>query len=103
MVQWRASPRVEATFRSVFPYGVLAGPLLVGSPQPVGWSPQALQADLDDPAIRRWLADARIDAGAMAGFVARGEEWRATATPAPALLNTDLFPRDEFYLNAPAR
>ena len=102
MVQWRATPRVEATFRSVFPHGVAVGPLLVGSPQPIGWSPRELRAALADPAIARWLANTRMDAAALAGFLGPGEEWHQAVAPDPAQLNTDLFPRDEFYLNRPA-
>ncbi len=103
MVQWRATPRVEATFRSVFPHGVSVGPYLVGSPQPVGWSPHELRAALADPEVGRRLMAARIDAGEMAASLGPGEEWHEAVAPDPARLNTDLFPRDEFYLNEPAR
>lgn len=97
MVQWRATPRVDATFRSVFPHGVALGPLLVGSPGPIGWSPDDLRGALADPAIGRWLAGAGIGPGGLS--FASAEEWHERRAPDPARLNTDLFPRDEFYLN----
>jgi predicted membrane-bound spermidine synthase len=103
MVQWRASDRVEATFRSVFPHGLAAGPLLVGSPQPVEWSAPALNAVLEDPATVRWLADAGLKAADLGYAGWGGGEWHRVQAAEDGALNTDLFPRDEFYLNQPAR
>jgi spermidine synthase len=102
MVQWRATPRVEATFRSVFPHGVAVGPVLVGSPSPIGWAPRGLRDALAEPAIVRWLARAGVDPDDISGHLTEREEWHERQAPDPARLNTDLFPRDEFYLNEPA-
>jgi hypothetical protein len=80
---------------------MVLGSLLVGSPQPVGWSDDDVRAALADPAVVGWLARGGMDAGDGSGF-SRGVEWHERLAPDPARLNTDLFPRDEFYLNEAA-
>ena len=100
-VQWAATPRVERTFAAVFPHVLRISTLLLGSDRPIPFDPQAFQARLAEPAVRayllaggyccsglRWLADERIEAR------------YDPATPrASGDINTDLFPKDEYYLN----
>jgi hypothetical protein len=107
MVQWRATQRVEATFRSVFPFGLSAGPILVGSLEPVAVDEARLRARLAEPALADALRQADVRPEGLAAFFApeRVGRWDP-ATPRssdPDLLNTDLLPRDEFHLNQPRR
>jgi len=105
MVQWRATARVEATFRSVFPHGVRAGPILIGSDRPVPFAPERTLERLGDPALVDALARTRVSRDVVAATLAppAWSRWDRATLPDPAELNTDLFPRDEYYLNQPQR
>lgn len=104
-VQWGATPRVEASFLAAFPHVLrLTEPgsgnsLLVGRADgPVPYDPAAL--------ARRFEAVA--PAFAAAGWSVPEVRARLLGTerqvwgpedPRPAEVNTDLFPRDEYFLN----
>ncbi|MBX3497881.1 MAG: fused MFS/spermidine synthase [Alphaproteobacteria bacterium] len=100
-VQWAPTDRSVATFRSVFPYVTMVHPALIGSDRPIAYDPAAIQRKLDDPAIRGHFEAAGVD-------VTELRRWFGEKKPdilndgrvEPfADANTDLFPRDEYYLN----
>lgn len=100
-VQWAPTDRSVATFRSVFPYVTMVHPALIGSDRPIAYDPAAIQRKLDDPAIRAHFEAAGVD-------VAELRKWFGEKKPDVlndgrvepfADANTDLFPRDEYYLN----
>lgn len=103
-VQWAPTKRVVASFVSVFPHAVLLRPLsvLVGSTSPIPWDREALRARLDSPAFRDWAARAKVDATEFAQMVADPPViWGPDTPRTGGEVNTDLFPRDEYYLNNP--
>ncbi|HVL59210.1 MAG TPA: fused MFS/spermidine synthase [Burkholderiaceae bacterium] len=102
-VQWVPTERTLASFLAVFPHVVRIGDVLLGSDQPirrtfehaadellsprarahlsaVGWRPESLIAWLASKPVRVWGPDDP-----------RPQD--------PLQLNTDLFPKDEFFLN----
>jgi spermidine synthase len=98
-IEWAATDRVVATFRSVFPYVVRAGEALIGSDAPIPYAPDRLAEKLRGPmrahleaggwepeALIAWLSDRPI------------ERWTPSDPPSGEI-NTDLFPKDEYYLN----
>jgi spermidine synthase len=100
-VQWAPTERSVSTFRSVFPYVIMVHPALIGSDRPIAYDPAAIQRKLDDPAIRAHFEAAGVD-------VAELRKWFGDKNPDMlndgkvepfADANTDLFPRDEYYLN----
>jgi spermidine synthase len=91
MCTWAPTPRVRATFRTVFPHvlDVDSGVILVGSPYPI---------QLDRPA---WEARLREAEGYLGELRARAVLDRLlTLAPADGPIdpdvNRDLYPRDEF-------
>ncbi len=101
-VLWAPTQRTVDTFAEVFPHVVHLRPVsvLVGSVSPVAFDPEALAAKLNDPAIRRYLTDAGADFGRMQAMVAdQPRRWSQTDSRPVKETNTDLFPRDEYYLN----
>ena len=102
-VQWAPTDRTVDTFRSVFPYVTMVHPALIGSEQPIPYDRDRLLRLLADPRIDAHLAAARIDRDELRRWFGDkkvevlndGRTVRATSP------NTDLFPRDEFYLNRP--
>jgi spermidine synthase len=101
MAQWRATPRVEATFVSVFPYVVNVGNfVLLGSHRPIVYDAQALLQRLEEPAVRDYLVAGAFEVGHMRPWLeAPPIFWTADTPRPPAETNTDLHPRDEYYLN----
>jgi len=100
-VQWAPTERSVSTFRSVFPYVTMVHPALIGSDRPIAYDPAAIQRKLDDPAIRAHFEAAGVD-------VAELRQWFGENKPDVLNdgkvepfgdANTDLFPRDEYYLN----
>ena len=102
-VQWAPTDRTVATFRSVFPYVTMVHPALIGSDRPIPYDRGRLLGLLADPRIDGHLAAARIDRGELRQwFVDKKIEVLNDGRTTPATTpNTDLFPRDEFYLNRP--
>lgn len=103
-VQWAPTRRTIATFTSVFPHVVHLKPLdaLLGSDGPIAITPESLRARLEEPAIRDRLAAATLTPGDIARFATETAATWGPQSPRPAgAVNTDLFPRDEYYLNNP--
>ena len=103
MAQWRATLRVERTFRRVFPYGVNIGNLvLLGSNEPVVFDKQLVLTRLQEPAISSYLAGATAEGiEAVHKWIDEAEvtSWTPDTVHEAADVNTDLLPKDEFYLN----
>lgn len=105
MAQWRPTARVQETFYHVFPYGVNVGNfVLLGSDKPIAYDKQALIERFQDARVVEYLAAGGIDANAVRGLV---EQYDVTTwtpdRPQGTDINTDLLPRDEYYLNNPRR
>lgn len=102
-VQWAPTERAVETFRSVFPYVTMVHPALLGSDRPIPYSREKILELLERPEIDIHLTSARIDRTELLKWFADKKieilnGGRTTPARAP---NTDLFPRDEYYLNRP--
>ncbi|HZF76645.1 MAG TPA: fused MFS/spermidine synthase [Acetobacteraceae bacterium] len=105
-VQWAPSWTVVETFLSVFPHVVLLKPrmILIGSDGPIEDAQERLVEGFADPAIMARLSQgnpARA-AGIAAQVAGEAIAWGPDSPRRPAPL-TDLFPRDEFFMNNPVR
>jgi predicted membrane-bound spermidine synthase len=102
MAQWNPTERVEATFVTVFPYVIDVPPILLGSMQPIDYDVEAIRARLDDPAIRDYLVASDVDVSHLQDLIKPPEQVWSEDDPrdfASERINTDLFPRDEYFLN----
>ncbi|NWF70277.1 MAG: spermidine synthase [Chloroflexi bacterium] len=104
VVQWRPTQRSEATFTRAFPYVVLVGEIvMIGSSSPIPYDAAALLARLQDEQVSAYLRAGGTDAASFTHWISAAPltVWGPQdARPAYDLL-TDLFPRDEYYLNNP--
>ncbi len=102
-IQWSPTQRAAETFASVFPHTILLMPVavLIGSNEPIPFDADRLARALDDPATRAHL---RQGNPAFAEwhllFAAPPLVW-TPETPRSGAVLSDVFPRDEFYLNNP--
>ncbi len=102
-VQWAPTRRAAETFAAVFPHVVLLKPagILIGSERPLLEPREILLQRLTDPVIARHLARGNPAAGDLSAAIADPPEtWSPGGQRLPAPL-TDMFPRDEFFLNRP--
>ncbi|QYU67387.1 hypothetical protein J4558_21025 [Leptolyngbya sp. 15MV] len=100
-VQWGPTRRTVETFASVFPHTLLLmpGSGLIGSERPIPYDSAELARRFADPAVRAHLARGNPGYGDYSSFFARPAlAWRP-GSPRPEASLTDVFPRDEFYLN----
>lgn len=105
MAQWNPTERVTATFVEVFPYVIQVDFLLLGSNDPIVYDPAALREKLNDPEIIAYLQAGGIDVTALREKIQPPQAQWTPDTPRnfPAdHINTDLFPRDEYFLNNPS-
>lgn len=103
-VQWAPTKRVVQSFVSVFPHVILLRPIsvLIGSNLPIPWDPDEVLARLDSAAFRAWAQRAGVDPRAFAQMIAaQAVVWGPETVRREGEVNTDLFPRDEYYLNNP--
>jgi spermidine synthase len=105
-VQWNVGPQTEQTFRSVFPYVTRLDlgtnlSVLLGSDRPVDFNREELLAKLNSPAVLNFLAQAEIEVKAIRQDIkaARVYQYSHIKDGQPKPINTDLFPRSEYYLN----
>lgn len=100
-VQWGPSRRVVATFAAVFPHSLLLmpGSVLIGSDSPIPYDPARLARRFAQPEVVAHLARGNRDFGDYAGLFAEPALAWEPGSPRPPVLLTDVFPRDEFYLN----
>jgi spermidine synthase len=100
-VQWQPTPRTERTFRAVFPHIVHLGAVLLGSNEPIHLDVAAVAERLRGP-MRPYLEAARIDPERVVADLDGSVVVHRPGEDRPSQrLNTDLFPRDEYYLNSP--
>ncbi|SFK91009.1 Spermine/spermidine synthase [Falsiroseomonas stagni DSM 19981] len=100
-VQWAPTQRVVETFSSVFPHTLLLMPssVIIGSDRPIPFDAQALARRFAEPAVQAHLARGNTAFSDYAALFNRTPlAWNPTTPRAGASL-TDVFPRDEFYMN----
>jgi spermidine synthase len=102
-VQWAPSARAVQTFASVFPHVtlLLPGSVLIGSDRPISFDREALAARFTEPAIAAHLRRGNPQSFDFATLFAEEPVSWLPATARVAAPLTDVFPRDEFYLNNP--
>jgi spermidine synthase len=102
-VQWAPTPRVVNSFLAVFPHVVQLTDLriLLGSDRPINFDLEALKKRFQDPAVRTALEAAEWNIDAIVKFIGTSQVkvWQPNSVRPQGDVNTDLFPRDEFYLN----
>jgi predicted membrane-bound spermidine synthase len=101
MVQWLPTGRTQATFLKAFPYVLrIDKAILIGSDQPIEFDKERLLARLDDPRVVAYLQQAGLDVERFRAGVrdAQVSIWTADR-PRGEDFNTDLLPKDEYYLN----
>jgi spermidine synthase len=105
-VQWNVNQAAEQTFRNVFPYVIkldLRGDLsfLVGSDRRIDFNPETLLTKLETSAVINFLTQAEVNIEALRADIraARVSMYSHAQQGQPHPINTDLFPRSEYYLN----
>jgi spermidine synthase len=108
-VQWNVGPETEQTYRNVFPYVTqldMSGNLsfFLGSDRLIDFDRAKLLAQLDSSAVLSFLNQAGVDIEAMRSDIktARVHFYSHAKDGRPQAVNTDLFPRSEYYLNEKA-
>jgi predicted membrane-bound spermidine synthase len=100
-VTWAPTSRVHDTFAAVFPHVLDFGDLVLGSNEPIRFSPSEVRSRLRDHKVKAYYAQAGIDVEQLLSPYLAGPD-RTTSGKASHLtdsrndLNEDLFPRDEF-------
>jgi len=102
-VQWAPSARAVETFASVFPHVklLLPGSVLIGSDSPIAFDRAALAARFREPSVAAHLRRGNPEGFDFASLFAEEVVAWLPATPRGEAPLTDVFPRDEFYLNNP--
>jgi spermidine synthase len=103
-VTWAPTARIARTFLAVFPYVWQHGDIVMGSNAPVVVDRGAVVRRLDDPAVKQHYAAAGIDIHqTLAPFLSGGRTFDPSHDRSSLVdINTDLHPRDEFEIAAPA-
>lgn len=101
-VQWQPTPNTGRTFRAVFPYVIeLSRGMLLGSNAPIPFDAAAVAAKIRGP-MRTYLEQGGVDPEAPIADIGEPVRFQLPDEDRPrARLNTDLFPRDEYFLNRP--
>jgi spermidine synthase len=98
-VTWAPTARIQHTFDSVFPHVAEVSPMLIGSNEPIAFDPVAIRARAAHATTRTHYDRAGIDLPRHLDQFLSTFRHRQQGTPRrdvpEALLNTDLFPRDE--------
>jgi spermidine synthase len=100
VVQWEPTARTLASFLRVFPYVVRVNFALIGSTSPINFSRERLAAELAGSA-GDYLQRMGWDRNDIATLLLSGPEqsWNPGDARDDRDVNTDLFPKDEYYLN----
>jgi spermidine synthase len=105
-VEWQVDSGTEQTFRNVFPHVTQLKMsqdlyVLVGSEHPVEFNRQALLDKLQNPTVISFLANARVNLETIRQDIqaASVQSYTQVEDGMPTMVNTDLFPRSEYYLN----
>jgi hypothetical protein len=102
-VQWAPTRRVVETFASVFPHVVVLRPVgvLVGAERPITLDRAALARRFADPAVAAHLRRGNAGFADWPRMFADPPLVWSPGTPRREAPLSDVFPRDEFYLNNP--
>jgi spermidine synthase len=100
-VQWAPTGRTVDTFAQVFPHVVQVKPfnVLIGSDRPIAFDRERLARRLAEVDILAALAVARLDPASLLRHADGVPHLLTPEAPRQADINTDLFPKDEYYLN----
>jgi predicted membrane-bound spermidine synthase len=100
VVQWVPTPRTLASFLRVFPYVVHVNFALIGSRSPIDFSRERLAAGLAGSA-GDYIERMGWDRNDVATLLLSGPEqsWNPGDARDDRDVNTDLFPKDEYYWN----
>ena len=100
-VQWAPTWRVVDTFAAVFPHVVLLRPVnvLIGSDRPIPLDQEALMARLRSPELEAFARRGNPTITDLGAQVAGEMTIWTPATPRVPPPLTDMFPRDEFFIN----
>jgi hypothetical protein len=104
-VQWGPTQRSVETFAAVFPHTLLLmpGSVLIGSDSPIPYDAAALAGRFTDAAAAAHLNRGNRGFGDYPGLFAAAPLRWTPGTPRAEAPLTDVFPRDEFYLNNPVQ
>jgi spermidine synthase len=109
-VEWNAGPGIAQTFRNVFPYVTQLNLghklyVLMGSDRPVAFDRPTLLSKLNSTAVLNFLDKAQVDVAPIREAVKIAEviQYSHKQDGQPKPVNTDLFPRSEYYLNHTTR
>jgi predicted membrane-bound spermidine synthase len=109
-VQWNVNPETVQTFRNVFPYVIQLDmshqlSLLIGSDRHIDFDRERLLSKLDLPDVIRFLTEAGVNIAAIRKDIKTAvlQAFSHVQDGQPLPVNTDLFPRSEYYLNHPMR
>jgi hypothetical protein len=102
-VQWAPSQRAAETFATVFPHTLLLMPVavLIGSNDPIPYDSSRLAAALAAPVTAEHLRRGNPDFSDWGLLFANPPIAWSPLSPRQEPPLTDIFPRDEFYLNNP--
>jgi spermidine synthase len=101
VVQWMPTERAFASFLRVFPYVVSVNNFIaIGSAGPIDFSDERLAAELGGPA-GEYLTKMGFDRRDVLAWLMSGSRrvWTPDDIRDDRDVNTDLFPKDEYYLN----
>ena len=104
-VQWTPTERAVETFASAFPHAVqlLPANIMVGSDRPLHDVPATLTRRLAEPAIAAHIRRGNPAVGDLAAMIADPPRVWGPADIRTADPLTDMFPRDEFFVNNAAK
>ena len=100
-VQWAPTWRVVDTFASAFPHAVLLRPahVIIGSDRPIPLDQAALMARLRRPDLAEFARRGNPASTDITRLIEGEVTVWTPETPRMAPPLTDMFPRDEFFLN----
>lgn len=105
-VQWNVNPETAQTFRHVFPFVTNVDmsdglSFLIGCDRPIDFNREQLLTQLKSPAVLSFLAKAQVNVEAIRTEIknAKIQVYSQAKDGQPQAINTDLFPRSEYYLN----
>ena len=110
-IEWAPTERAKNGFLHVFPYVTQIGPLpdlgpvLIGSEKPFAFDKNQFLARLREKPVADKLRRARVDPEEIAAMITAAPVTFYTPGNKPDTrdFNTDLFPKDEFFLNNTVR
>jgi spermidine synthase len=100
-VQWVPTERTLASFLAVFPYVLQLNRVLIGSSRPIAYSRDVLEAQLKSRETQKFLSAANWDPDLILKWLTEKPErtWGPGDKRTDGDVNTDLFPKDEYFLN----